>query len=131
MKAIGIPMSMFTVIFAISRTIGWIAHWNEMHSDPDQKIGRPRQLYTGQPCANSCPSTSAEPDLSWFVSKRRSLTAFSFAGLIAPFTPRTLIMKSPLLLSSALLLSACQSAPTTETLYIQDKLADCVGVAPP
>ena len=47
MKAIGIPMSMFTVIFAISRTIGWIAHWNEMHSDPDQKIGRPRQLYTG------------------------------------------------------------------------------------
>lgn len=39
-------------------------------------------------------------------------------------------MKSPLLLSSALLLSACQSAPTTETLYIQDKLADCVGVAP-
>jgi citrate synthase len=37
------------VIFAISRTIGWIAHWNEMHSDPDQKIGRPRQLYTGQP----------------------------------------------------------------------------------
>ena len=39
-------------------------------------------------------------------------------------------MKSPLLLSSALLLSACQSAPTTEILYIQDKLADCVGVAP-
>ena len=39
-------------------------------------------------------------------------------------------MKSPLLLSSALLLSAYQSAPTTETLYIQDKLADCVGVAP-
>ncbi|PRM86834.1 citrate (Si)-synthase, partial [Aliarcobacter cryaerophilus] len=55
MKAIGIPMSMFTVIFAISRTIGWIAHWNEMHSDPDQKIGRPRQLYTGQPLREFTP----------------------------------------------------------------------------
>ncbi len=47
LKAIGIPVSMFTVIFAISRTIGWIAHWNEMHSDPTNRIGRPRQLYTG------------------------------------------------------------------------------------
>ncbi|NAX37853.1 citrate synthase, partial [Vibrio sp. V27_P1S3P104] len=48
LKAIGIPISMFTVIFAMSRTIGWIAHWNEMHSDPENRIGRPRQLYTGQ-----------------------------------------------------------------------------------
>ncbi|PCS22793.1 citrate synthase [Candidatus Enterovibrio escicola] len=47
LKAIGIPNSMFTVIFAMSRTIGWIAHWNEMHSDPQNRIGRPRQLYTG------------------------------------------------------------------------------------
>jgi len=47
LKAIGIPVSMFTVIFAMSRTIGWIAHWNEMHSDPGNRIGRPRQLYTG------------------------------------------------------------------------------------
>ena len=47
LKAIGIPISMFTVIFALSRTIGWIAHWNEMHADPDNRIGRPRQLYTG------------------------------------------------------------------------------------
>ncbi|EOD79054.1 type II citrate synthase [Grimontia sp. AD028] len=47
LKAIGIPVSMFTVIFAMSRTIGWIAHWNEMHSDPQNRIGRPRQLYTG------------------------------------------------------------------------------------
>jgi citrate synthase len=47
LKAVGIPVSMFTVIFAMSRTIGWIAHWNEMHSDPDSRIGRPRQLYTG------------------------------------------------------------------------------------
>ncbi|MGB2079920.1 MAG: citrate/2-methylcitrate synthase, partial [Vibrio sp.] len=47
LKAIGIPVSMFTVIFALSRTVGWIAHWNEMHSDPNNRIGRPRQLYKG------------------------------------------------------------------------------------
>ncbi|WP_028108839.1 citrate synthase [Ferrimonas futtsuensis] len=47
MKAIGIPTSMFTVIFALSRTVGWIAHWQEMLSQPGHKIGRPRQLYTG------------------------------------------------------------------------------------
>jgi citrate synthase len=47
LKAIGIPTSMFTVIFAMSRTVGWISHWNEMLSQPGHKIGRPRQLYTG------------------------------------------------------------------------------------
>lgn len=48
LKAIGIPTSMFTVIFAMSRTVGWIAHWDEMLSQPGQKIGRPRQKYTGE-----------------------------------------------------------------------------------
>jgi citrate synthase len=48
LKAIGIPTSMFTVIFAMSRTVGWISHWDEMLSQPGQKIGRPRQLYTGE-----------------------------------------------------------------------------------
>ncbi|OAL81324.1 citrate (Si)-synthase [Acinetobacter sp. ANC 4779] len=47
LKAIGIPTSMFTVIFALARTVGWISHWLEMHSGP-YKIGRPRQLYTGE-----------------------------------------------------------------------------------
>ncbi|MBI3937650.1 MAG: citrate (Si)-synthase [Betaproteobacteria bacterium] len=46
-KALGIPVSLFTAIFAVARTVGWIAQWNEMISDPDQKIGRPRQLYVG------------------------------------------------------------------------------------
>ncbi len=46
-KAMGIPTSMFTVIFAVARTVGWIAQWNEMIEDPSQKIGRPRQLFTG------------------------------------------------------------------------------------
>ncbi len=47
LKAMGFPTSMFTVLFAIARTVGWVAQWNEMIEDPDQKIGRPRQLYTG------------------------------------------------------------------------------------
>ena len=46
-RALGIPVSMFTAIFTMARTVGWIAQWNEMISDPDYKIGRPRQLYTG------------------------------------------------------------------------------------
>jgi citrate synthase len=46
-KALGIPVSMFTAIFALARTVGWIAQWNELISDVDQKIGRPRQLFTG------------------------------------------------------------------------------------
>jgi citrate synthase len=46
-SALGIPRSMFTVMFAIARAVGWVAHWQEMISDPSMKIGRPRQLYTG------------------------------------------------------------------------------------
>ena len=46
-KALGIPVSMFTAIFALARTVGWIAQWNELIGDVDQKIGRPRQLFTG------------------------------------------------------------------------------------
>ena len=46
-RAIGIPVSLFTAIFVLARTVGWIAQWNEMISDPEQKIGRPRQLFTG------------------------------------------------------------------------------------
>jgi len=45
--AMGIPLNMFTVIFAMSRTVGWISHWNEMIQDPESRIGRPRQLYDG------------------------------------------------------------------------------------
>jgi len=47
LKAMGFPTGMFTVLFALARTVGWISQWNEMISDPIQKIGRPRQLYTG------------------------------------------------------------------------------------
>jgi citrate synthase len=47
LSAIGFPTTMFTVLFALARTVGWVAQWNEMITDPAQKIGRPRQLYTG------------------------------------------------------------------------------------
>jgi citrate synthase len=49
LKAMGIPTAMFTVLFAVARTVGWIAQWTEMMEDPSQKIGRPRQIYTGAP----------------------------------------------------------------------------------
>src|SRR5438876_2521157 len=48
LRALGFPTSMFTALFAVARTVGWIAQWKEMIEDPSQKIGRPRQLYTGQ-----------------------------------------------------------------------------------
>ena len=48
-RALGIPVAMFTCIFALARTVGWIAQWNEMISDPENKIARPRQLYIGNP----------------------------------------------------------------------------------
>ena len=51
LKAMGFPTTMFTVLFAVARTVGWIAQWKEMIEDPHQKIGRPRQLYTGAPRA--------------------------------------------------------------------------------
>src|SRR3569832_2756372 len=47
LSAMGFPTDMFTVLFALARTTGWVAHWNEMISDPEQKLGRPRHLNTG------------------------------------------------------------------------------------
>merc|ERR1712083_334799 len=48
LRAMGIPRSMYTVLFAVGRTIGWLSHWKEMIEDPKQRIGRPRQLYLGK-----------------------------------------------------------------------------------
>ena len=55
LRAIGFPMSMFTVLFAVARTVGWIAQWKEMIEDPEQRIGRPRQLYIGATERNFVP----------------------------------------------------------------------------
>jgi citrate synthase len=49
LRALGFPVEMFTVLFAVARTVGWIAQWREMIEDPEQRIGRPRQLYVGPP----------------------------------------------------------------------------------
>jgi citrate synthase len=57
LKAMGFPSSMFTVLFAVARTTGWIAQWKEMIEDPSQKIGRPRQLYTGPTARDYMPLT--------------------------------------------------------------------------
>jgi len=55
LRALNIPMNMFTVMFAMARTVGWISHWIEMHNDPEFRIGRPRQIYTG-PAKRDYPS---------------------------------------------------------------------------
>lgn len=57
LKAMGFPTSMFTVLFAVARTVGWICQWNELIEDKEQKIGRPRQLYTGTPRRDFVPIT--------------------------------------------------------------------------
>ena len=49
LKAMGFPVSMFTALFTVARTVGWISHWTEMLEEVDQRIGRPRQIYTGSP----------------------------------------------------------------------------------
>jgi len=56
LKALGFPTTMFTVLFALARTVGWVAQWNEMIEDPMQRIGRPRQLYTGAPRRDYVPT---------------------------------------------------------------------------
>jgi citrate synthase len=55
LSAMGFPTSMFTVLFALARTVGWVAQWKEMIKEPTQKISRPRQLYTGCRQRPYCP----------------------------------------------------------------------------
>ena len=62
MEALGIPINMFTAIFALSRTVGWLAHWKEMIEDPEQRITRPRQLYVGQPKRGYVPAAQRSSD---------------------------------------------------------------------
>ncbi len=57
MRAMGIPVNMFTVMFAIGRMPGWIAHWYEAHRDPKARISRPRQIYTGANLRDYTPMT--------------------------------------------------------------------------
>jgi citrate synthase len=57
LKAMGFPTSMFTVLFAVARTVGWISQWQEMVEDPTNRIGRPRQIYTGAPQRDYVPAS--------------------------------------------------------------------------
>ena len=68
LRAMGFPMSMFTALFAVARTVGWVAQWKEMIEDPEQKIGRPRQLYIG---ADRAPLRPRRPPRVMFVSSTR------------------------------------------------------------
>ncbi|MFT5260527.1 MAG: citrate synthase [Saprospiraceae bacterium] len=75
LNAIGLPTNMFTAMFAIGRTVGWLSHWKEMLSDPDQKIGRPRQIYVGHTERNYIAEekrATAKGNASWarFWSKK-------------------------------------------------------------
>ncbi len=70
LRALGFPTDMFTVLFAIARTVGWVAHWREMIADPQRKIGRPRQLYTGPTLRDYVPMTERGTGLSDAVHHR-------------------------------------------------------------
>jgi citrate synthase len=61
LSAMGIPLNMFTVIFAMARTVGWVAHWMEMMADPKARIGRPRQLYVGYGARDYVPLNERKP----------------------------------------------------------------------
>ena len=75
LNAIGFPTDMFTALFALARTVGWVAQWNEMIADPDQKIGRPRQLYIGATQRDYVPGRQA-----WLGRGQRQREARALAG---------------------------------------------------
>merc|ERR1712241_476953 len=74
LHAIGIPTSMFTVMFAMSRTVGWVTQWNEMISEGQMRIGRPRQLYTGVSEREYVPRSASE-SLSPTTKSRASFSS--------------------------------------------------------
>ena len=85
LNAIGFPTDMFTALFALARTVGWVAQWNEMISDPEQKIGRPRQLYVGATAARLCArATSAEDQADGSESVKRAPCPGALSRLMSP-----------------------------------------------
>ena len=85
LKAMGFPTTMFTVLFAVARTVGWIAQWKEMIEDPTQSIGRPRQLYTGATRARLHPDLAAEIAFGSKTRVQRGAIGrpFIFAGCLS------------------------------------------------
>ena len=80
LKALGFPTSMFTVLFAVARTVGWVAQWKEMIEDPTMKIGRPRQLYTGPERRDYIRSSNAKVGESQNPSDEGGLRAALFVA---------------------------------------------------
>ncbi len=89
LQAMGIPTSMFTAIFALARTVGWAAQWNEMVEDPEQKIGRPRQLYTGRPSGVPTCRSSGAAEAPARPARRRHAPARPQARLARRGDPRS------------------------------------------
>jgi len=89
LSAIGFPTEMFTVLFALARTVGWVAQWNEMISDPAQKIGRPRQLYTGPTQRDYVPAPQRSPEKAIEIkgTAPRNGRRFSVGRAVAPPAP--------------------------------------------
>ena len=92
-KALKIPTEMFTVMFAIARTAGWVAHWLEQHEDPETKIGRPRQIYTGAAKRDYIDDRQALSDVSLAdeprLVRRRSCVALTTLTSCARTGPRS------------------------------------------
>ena len=77
LKAMGFPTSMFTALFAVSRTVGWVSQWQEMMEDPQQRIGRPRQIYTGAPQRDYVPIERRALIAARLISQSRNLPAIA------------------------------------------------------
>ena len=87
LKAMGFPTSMFTALFAVSRTVGWVSQWQEMMEDPQQRIGRPRQIYTGAPATRL---RGARPPRLNPAAPRAAMNG-QIGGCHAQFAKRSLI----------------------------------------
>jgi citrate synthase len=72
LRAMGIPVSMYTVLFAMARTVGWVAQWKEMASEPQNRISRPRQIYTGNLCRKFVADDERQPSGKIAVKGRDS-----------------------------------------------------------
>ena len=109
LKAMGFPTTMFTVLFAVARTVGWIAQWKEMIEDPKQKIGRPRQLYTGAQRAITCRfhGESKKPQGATY-----SRTATNTPGRSTPFLSAAAVMLAPV--PAAFAGTLCLHAPANQ-----------------
>ena len=90
LKALGFPTTMFTVLFAVARTVGWIAQWKEMVEDPSQKIGRPRQLYTGASAARLRADLQAPLGRAAASAKRRSPDTAAAALTLGVASPESI-----------------------------------------